>query len=141
MTLAGRPVTAVVIRTSTDGVNSINPKSADTDTTWQMGKPLWLELLNFAIMPSFLGTITLLTCLGTLGWPTWYGVLLFVPFWLLGLFVWNLGVGMLVELRLLARGPRFSHPPCPKCAMPLATQYARQCLHCGADWHEERNCR
>ncbi|MCA9101648.1 MAG: hypothetical protein KDA63_10880 [Planctomycetales bacterium] len=26
-------------------------------------------------------------------------------------------------------------PPCPHCGKKLATALARQCLHCGADWH------
>ncbi len=25
--------------------------------------------------------------------------------------------------------------PCPHCGKPLATKLAKQCLHCGADWH------
>ena len=27
-------------------------------------------------------------------------------------------------------------PPCPKCGEPLRTEKAKQCLKCGADWHE-----
>ena len=28
-------------------------------------------------------------------------------------------------------------PPCRSCGQPLATSLARQCLHCGMDWHDE----
>jgi hypothetical protein len=28
-----------------------------------------------------------------------------------------------------------SHPPCPFCGEPLRTPRARQCRHCGQDWH------
>jgi hypothetical protein len=28
-----------------------------------------------------------------------------------------------------------SGPPCPHCGQPLRTDRAKQCFHCGADWH------
>jgi hypothetical protein len=28
-------------------------------------------------------------------------------------------------------------PPCPRCARPLRTRLARQCLECGLDWHDQ----
>ena len=31
--------------------------------------------------------------------------------------------------------------PCPYCAMPLRTEYAKQCRHCKKDWHDENNVR
>jgi hypothetical protein len=27
-------------------------------------------------------------------------------------------------------------PPCPFCGQPIATDKAKQCLNCGADWHD-----
>lgn len=27
-------------------------------------------------------------------------------------------------------------PPCPSCGVPLKTDKARQCFHCGANWHD-----
>jgi len=30
---------------------------------------------------------------------------------------------------------RCSHRPCPHCGLPLRSENARQCFHCGADWH------
>jgi len=31
--------------------------------------------------------------------------------------------------------PRHAGPPCPHCGEPLASERAKQCLHCHADWH------
>ncbi|MBW3596749.1 MAG: hypothetical protein KY475_05675 [Planctomycetes bacterium] len=31
-----------------------------------------------------------------------------------------------------------ANTPCPDCGKPLASPKAKQCLHCGADWHENR---
>jgi hypothetical protein len=31
--------------------------------------------------------------------------------------------------------PRYSGPPCPHCGKPLASDRAKQCLHCHTDWH------
>ena len=28
-----------------------------------------------------------------------------------------------------------SGPPCPECGQNIKTELAKQCLHCGADWH------
>ena len=37
-------------------------------------------------------------------------------------------------------GPVMYHPhdtkPCPYCGIPLRTNKAQQCLHCGMDWHD-----
>lgn len=33
--------------------------------------------------------------------------------------------------------PRFAGPPCPFCGEPLRTEKAKQCLNCGADWHNQ----
>jgi hypothetical protein len=37
------------------------------------------------------------------------------------------------------RSPTVSSPgpPCPECGERLATPMARQCFHCGADWHQK----
>ncbi len=29
-----------------------------------------------------------------------------------------------------------SNPPCPHCKSKLRTKLAKQCFHCGADWHD-----
>jgi hypothetical protein len=31
--------------------------------------------------------------------------------------------------------PRHAGPPCPHCREPLASERAKQCLHCHTDWH------
>jgi hypothetical protein len=31
--------------------------------------------------------------------------------------------------------PRYAGPPCPHCGERLASERAKQCLHCHADWH------
>ena len=33
------------------------------------------------------------------------------------------------------RGSKPDAPPCPECGMQLRTKLAKQCRHCGADWH------
>ena len=30
-------------------------------------------------------------------------------------------------------------PPCPYCGQPLRTAFAKQCRHCGTDWHDPEN--
>jgi hypothetical protein len=30
-------------------------------------------------------------------------------------------------------------PPCPYCGEPLRTKFAKQCRHCGMDWHDPEN--
>ncbi|KAA1257540.1 hypothetical protein LF1_00270 [Rubripirellula obstinata] len=100
-----------------------------------MGQPLWLSLLNVSVMPTAIGVLAMLYSRDWLGWPTWLVIPLFPFFWLLGFCIWTLAVGGLLALRPPLAGPVHSHPPCPTCSHPLATQFARQCLHCGADWH------
>ena len=35
--------------------------------------------------------------------------------------------------------PKFGKtgPLCPECGNPLRTEKAKQCIHCGADWHQD----
>ena len=47
--------------------------------------------------------------------------------------------GVLARLLRFVRPRPFEIPkatPCPSCGEPLRTQSAKQCRHCGADWHE-----
>ncbi|WP_430452075.1 hypothetical protein [Rhodopirellula europaea] len=103
-----------------------------------MGQPLWLGLLNVSVMPTFIGTSLLFYVAQRFDWWFGYTILFFVPFWVLGFFVWNFGAGLLIDRLLSNRPNAVVGPPCPYCSKPLASKYAQQCLHCGADWHNSR---
>ena len=102
-----------------------------------MGQPLWLSVLNVSVMPSLLGSFALFYVANRFDWSGGFTLLMFFPFWLLGFFAWCIGAGSMPALVGLLRGTSTNHPPCPICSEPLATQYARQCLSCGADWHDD----
>lgn len=102
-----------------------------------MRQPLWLSLLNTSVMPTAVGMLGMMFTLDLLGWSHWYALPLFIPFWVFGFFAWNLLVAAVLALRPSLTEPVNSHPPCATCGRPLATQFAKQCLHCGAEWHHE----
>ena len=100
-----------------------------------MGHPLWLTVLNVSVMPTLIGCSALFYLADWLDWTFGFTLLMFVPFWVFGFFVWCFGVCSVLAVIGRLGGNNVRHPPCPTCSEPLATQHAQQCLTCGADWH------
>jgi hypothetical protein len=43
------------------------------------------------------------------------------------------------ELKRMISGPMYEGTPCPYCGGTLRTRLAKQCRHCGRDWHDPDN--
>jgi hypothetical protein len=85
----------------------------------------WSSLIGFS--PGLLGVAALvLALIATSSWDwsklhlLWFTPAVFMGIMLLSIFL-----------------PAIPQPtPCPECGKPLASRTAKQCLHCGADWHQ-----
>ena len=63
-------------------------------------------------------------------------LLLAIPVWIAVLLSWVFGMAGIATLLASAYLRCFPMPRCKTCDKPLGTRLAKQCLHCGADWHD-----
>ena len=58
-----------------------------------------------------------------------------VPVWIAVLSAWVYGMAGIASVIGAIYAIVFPIPRCQNCDKPITTRLAKQCLHCGADWH------
>ncbi|MDA7887567.1 hypothetical protein N9B12_00760 [bacterium] len=100
-----------------------------------MGNSHLSTLIYIGVIPALLTGVALSYIGGRFELNGVQTALIAVPLWLFVLCGWVFGMAAIGTTFASVYELFHPFPRCKACDKKLATRLARQCIHCGADWH------